>query len=614
MELPSEEFPEHRSRTINDSPEDFESPEALIRLERIRLTLTDVDTAGAGILITFIFATVAVWGHIPTSWIIVFWALLVTEVALKLKFSQDFKRDYTNYSVDMRKYDLGILVGSWHASIVYGISFLVIFMPMPEENRWLLAVCILSSILIISTFNSELPKAGWLPFLVLILPLCIALLFSGNIILFLIVLVIFTSMAVVILRGQKLAERLGKIIVYHKDNDALLQKLSIERTKAEEQREVAEQAVINKSKFIAAASHDLRQPLHALGLFQDSLKHGITDENLMPIVNSMEKSTSALRELFDDLLDVSRLDAGVVKPNLKDVSVESLCETLGVEFREIAKHQKCTLTIEHNDIAVFTDDHLIERIIRNLLTNAVKHTQEGEIKLSANALDDNYAELVIEDTGSGIDASQLEHIFKEYYQTDNSNHPPTSGFGLGLAIVNRIAPLLDISVSIESEIGEGTKVTLRVPIGDSTAVAQSMSETVSLPDVKSLNVAVLDDDEHILRGMQNALEQWGHEISAYSDAEALMSDLASNCLTPDIVIIDYHLGDQTDGLQVSSRIDNSIDSELKLVIITGESAPEHMTKLYNSKFDVLQKPVSPDDLQHYLSKLHEDAGSERASA
>ncbi|HKQ30199.1 MAG TPA: hybrid sensor histidine kinase/response regulator [Burkholderiales bacterium] len=365
-----------------------------------------------------------------------------------------------------------------------------------------------------------------------------------------------------------------------------------------EQKDIAERANIAKSKFLAAASHDLRQPLHALGLSIAALNEPRPRTDRGVLVQSINRSLHALEDLFNALLDISKLDAGVVKPDIRDVALTPLLDRLSAEYEPEARAKGLTWHYRASPVVVRTDIALLETVVRNLIGNAIRYTQQGSVRLvCVNA--DGYARIEVADTGVGIPSERHEEVFREFVQLHNPERDRTKGLGLGLAIVNRLTRLLDHPLEMRSSPGHGSVFTLDVSLGDVEA-AEAVSDAnieVLLPEESSMRILVIEDEVDARRALVTLLEEWGYEVAAVSSEEEAAAVPGP---APDIIIADYRLREEHTGSEAIRRVQGVWGAAIPALIITGDTAPERLRQAQQSGFALLHKPVSPGKLRAFL--------------
>ena len=369
-------------------------------------------------------------------------------------------------------------------------------------------------------------------------------------------------------------------------------------TKALEESRVANAA---KTRFLAVASHDLRQPVHALALFASSLSRRKLDGRTRDIAQHIDSATETLSLQLDALLDISRLDAGIVTPNPTAVDLSHLLGRLHEQFTPLAEEKGLTITVTcPSPTVVTTDETLLEQIVRNLLGNAIKYTDAGSIAIIV-AGDDKQVSLTIKDTGRGIPAEAQQHVFEEFYQVDKPGHDRSRGLGLGLAITKRLVDLLELRLTMQSALGVGTAFTLELSRGASSAAPVRIAPPPV--DLKRTQVLVVDDAPEIREAMRLLLEDLGCSVQlADGTTEAVRRAQEAR---PDIVICDYRLRGNDNGLETVRRL-RAFCPKLPAVLVTGESTVERLRDSLDAGVKLLHKPVRPDTL---AAAMHELTGA-----
>lgn len=374
--------------------------------------------------------------------------------------------------------------------------------------------------------------------------------------------------------------------------------------KAEEARSRAEEASRSKSQFLAAASHDLRQPLHALSLFTAVLNDVTEDSRVRQVGQSIERSVQSLDRLFGALLDLSKLDAGVVTPTLAECDLGEMLERLSAEYRGKAREKRLEYHSNCPALWIRTDPILLERIVRNLLENAIRFTKAGHIRLQAGRLGHD-VQIAVSDTGIGIPASEQTRVFEEFYQLHNPGRDRTEGLGLGLSIVRRLVDLLGYRMALASAPGEGTTFTIDLPgvaIGAPSATSRSSppSPVESASELASLDVLVLDDDAEVREAMESMLERWGcRALVAASLDEAI--ELA-DAVRPACMLSDLRLAGGASGIDAISALRARL-GPLPAALITGDIAADKLLEVRSTGLPLLHKPVQAGKLLHMLIAL-----------
>ncbi len=369
-----------------------------------------------------------------------------------------------------------------------------------------------------------------------------------------------------------------------------------------EQKEIAEQANIAKSRFLAAASHDLRQPLHALGLFINTLETQLHQSGYDDLFKKINSSVAALDDLFNAILDISKLDAGVVEVNPSHFQVGPMMEKIVNEFKPQAQEKGLYLHMESCAEVVKTDAVLLERIVRNLVSNAIRYTQRGVVKLACEPADSG-VRIEVSDTGPGIPEEELENIFSEFHQLHNPERDRNKGLGLGLAIVRRLADLLRHPLLVDSSVGEGSVFCIDVPRGRAEDM-DTREEFLIRPHWKldEVFIVVIDDEEAIRDAMQTVLTGWGCEVLLADSLKEAMDQLQANERKPDLVISDYRLRENETGVEAIRSIQEFVGDEIPGILITGDTAPERLQEARSSGYHLLHKPVKPGQLRMVINR------------
>ncbi len=350
----------------------------------------------------------------------------------------------------------------------------------------------------------------------------------------------------------------------------------------------AETANRAKTRFLASASHDLRQPLHTLSLFSAALMMRPLDASTRGLADQMGNALHALGAQLDTLLDISKLDAGVVAVRPSVVALAAFMRQRETESRLLADAKGLALTFQcPPDAFCETDEALFARLVRNLVDNAIKYTDAGWVTVQVH-VDGPDCVVRIRDSGRGIPASEHEHVFEEFYQLDNPERDRARGLGLGLSIVRRLASLLGVAMALDSALGRGTEFRLTLPRAEPRPAASGADRVDAMPLPQRLCVLVLDDEEAVRKGMQALLGAHGCVVAlAASVDEALASADAS---PPDIVVADLRLRGGEDGIDAIARL-RATRPELPALLVSGDTAPARLQEAHAAGLRMLSKPV-----------------------
>lgn len=387
------------------------------------------------------------------------------------------------------------------------------------------------------------------------------------------------------------------------ENIDLLHHLNAKTKIAEGAQREAEHANAAKSMFLASASHDLRQPIHAQGLFLDVLSRTPLDQRQRELLNATVAAREASSEMLNTLLDFSRIEAGVIEPRIQAFNVQPILNKIEREFFQQADSKGLSYRSRESSLAVVSDPSLVELILRNLVSNAVKYTREGGLLVNVRR---KGAVGVFEvwDTGVGIDPSQQESIFKEFHQLENPERDRSNGLGLGLAIAQGLAYLLGSAITLQSVPQRGSVFRLEVSLATddwqpTRSVAPSVHAIPWNPVLPNVRVLVLDDDPVICRGMVQLLNDWGCACEASQSIEEAIQRALT--FRPDIVVSDYRLREDSNGIEAIFSLRTLLGNTLPALLITGDTGPDQLRDAMASGIPVLHKPVSSSQLFHALT-------------
>ena len=399
--------------------------------------------------------------------------------------------------------------------------------------------------------------------------------------------------------GHRLNDVLTRSLAIRYENIDLIGELKDRTRSALDARASAESANRAKSQLLAAASHDLRQPLHALGLYVAALAARARDAEWRPLVAHVESAANALEIQFAQLIDLSRLDAGVLTPEPIDVALAPLFARIRAEFAPQAAARGLSLTIVPTRLAVHSDPALLERIVGNLVANGVRYTHRGGVLVGARRRGGRIAIDVV-DTGIGIAPAHRLRIFEEFYRVkdDERSAPGRRGMGLGLAIVRRFADLLEHEIALESREDAGSR--FRVLLPPSVAAtprpqrlrpAASCAEPAALPWCTGRVVAVVDDDAATLDAMQTLFETWGAVVACGDAIESLIATIGDVGRYPDLIVADLRLADGQSGIDAVRRLRHELGAPIPAIIVSGDTGTLADREARAAGLMLLQKPV-----------------------
>jgi signal transduction histidine kinase/CheY-like chemotaxis protein len=381
------------------------------------------------------------------------------------------------------------------------------------------------------------------------------------------------------------------------DNDALVRALR-------QQVVLVERANREKSRFLASASHDLRQPMHALGLFTATLEKRLAGTALQPLVKNMIRSIDALEQSFTSMLDISKLDAGVIEPNLQPFPIRDLFRVLHMHCAGQAEELGLGLRFKAGGKIVMSDPHLLERVLSNLIHNAIRYTAEGGIVVVARTRADAVS-IEVWDTGIGIPPEELPKVFDEFYQVDNPGRDRSRGLGMGLAIVKRLVLLMGHQLEVSSKPGHGTVFRILIkatPFDEMDNIAVA-ADTVPSPIESSRTLLLIDDEESIRVGMRDLLQTWGYEVLTAATITEACTEVRRHAGVIDIVVSDLRLADGEDGIDAIERVRSVYGAPLPALLITGDTSPDEVKRVHGSGHQVLFKPVRTKELYAVLRSV-----------
>ena len=366
---------------------------------------------------------------------------------------------------------------------------------------------------------------------------------------------------------------------------------------------VAEAANLGKTRFIASASHDILQPLNAARLFTSSLveRQGVGPDG--DLVRNVDASLEAVEDILSALLDISRLDAGAMKPELSVFRIDSLIEVLANEFSPVAAAKGIALKVVPSQLSISSDRRMLRRVLQNFLSNAIKYTRRGRVLIGCRRKGDALL-IEVHDSGPGIPEDQRERVFMEFQRLEQTSRD-SPGLGLGLSIVQRMAHVLDHALDLTSRPGSGTRISIAVPLAEAAPaepVRLARTPRAGAGAVRGAVVLVIDNEPQIIAGMRVLLSGWGCEVLAASGGPEALAAMASVNAAVDVVIADYHLH-QDDGLVVISTLRQNAGRDLPAILITADRTPAVQDLAVRQGVVYMRKPVKPAALRAAMSQL-----------
>lgn len=530
------------------------------------------------------------WGHVDHQsllcWLACIYAIHGLEILIWWRY-----RAQLNTLQQCRRWRLMFNLLALLVALAWG-AIAVWFFPQDLAFQALMICLVLGLVAGAVTLDSVYPPALYIYVAGVSLPLLAHLMLAGDqthwILASMLLLFIIGSLSA----GRELSKTFWKSLSQRHENDFLVLQLI-------RQMGIAETANRDKSRFLASASHDLRQPLQALVLFSESLQNVSTEHDTRHLATQIGKSVGALVDMFDELLDISKFDAGVVKAVKQHFEVQDVFERLEAEFTPLALARELELVMQPTALAVYSDPHLLERILRNLISNAIRYTDTGQVTVNCQRVGEK-VQFSVADTGIGICAKSLPHIFEEYYQVANQHRDRLKGLGLGLAIVRRMEALLNCKVSVVSEPEQGSVFSFSIDRGDPSMLRQPALPLQSGHDLNGVVVALVDDNHDIRQMVAMLLEQWGCHVHDGELPHEVLGKMAEDGIRPDILICDFRLPQELTAIDAISQLREHWHTQIPTLVLTGDTAPQILQAIQASGASLLHKPIAPARLRSIL--------------
>ncbi len=366
----------------------------------------------------------------------------------------------------------------------------------------------------------------------------------------------------------------------------------------------AEQANIGKSRFLAAASHDLRQPLQTLSLLQGVLAKRLTDENGSKLIARLEETIGAMSGMLNSLLDINQLEAGIVRPEIVEFRVDELLERLKTEFAYHAAAKGLGWRVVTSRAMVRSDPRLLEQVLRNLLSNAMKYTERGAVLLGCRRHEDKLR-IEVWDRGIGISSDHIKAIFDEFHQVNNAARERNRGLGLGLSIVKRICDLLGYTVDVRSTPGNGSVFAIEVPIARRRRGASRRIGVAKSKAIEGLtgNILIVEDDPAVREMLEILLASEGHRTTAFASTAQAIQEVARGAIAPDLVVADYNLPGDLTGIELIAKLRKSLQHEIPALVLTGDISTDTLHAIDRAGCAHLYKPTEAEELTQEIQAL-----------
>ncbi len=405
------------------------------------------------------------------------------------------------------------------------------------------------------------------------------------------------------------SERKDELGILAQSFNSMIIKINSRTKDLQVAKDDAEKANSSKTRFVAATSHDLSQPLHAARLFASALASKITDNKQEEMVYNIQRSLGSAEAMLQEILDISKLESGSITPNVKAVKVSDIFIELGVQIAALAEERGIKLKVVPSSAVVLTDRVMLRRIIQNFLTNAMRYTREGKVVLGCRRQKDHLC-IEVWDTGPGIAKDKQEKIFEEFLRLENHDLYGERCFGLGLAIVDRMAKILQHRISLRTWEGKGSVFSVNVPIFKDTnsknhekEIEQRSVQRDRVGDISGLNFLCIDNEQDSLKGIEALLQSWGCSAVLVRTLDQALEMVKSNEQKPDLIIADYQLDNEQTGLMVIDQVRAHYGDKIPSIILTANTSQDLKNIVQERDCFFLSKPVKPAALRALIAKL-----------
>ena len=578
---------------------------ARARAEQIAIVFTHWRATTASMVLGGLILTAVMWRVAPHGQLAAWLGAILANQAWRYELARRY-RIAAPVGRARERWGQAWAVGSTIAGSLWGLASLLWFIPDDPGHQALLIVCLFGVILGGLNLTTVL-KASFYGFVLpAVLPLIARVAAEGDQVHLFIAAVLLVVLVFVLRFGHGLNDLLSRSLAMRFENIDLIGELQAQTEAADRARAAAEAANRAKTQFLAAASHDLRQPLHAMGLFAATLSARLQDLETRKLVASINASIEALEQLLSALLDITKLDTGAVVPNRVAFALAPLLLRIEREFTPLAAAKGLRLAVAPTRAWVDSDPLLLERILDNLAANAIRYTARGGVVIGARRRGECIA-IELWDSGVGIAAAERERIFEEFYQIGSGERHSARGMGLGLAIVRRLATLLEHPVRVDSRLGQGSRFTIDLPRAEAARPACAPSiPAVPLdasPPLAGVCVAVIDDEQMVIDGMRALYTAWGAEVVWATTGVALLAAVGETGRCPDLVVADYRLARGELGTEVVARLRRQLGAPVPALLISGDPSAAALTAMRASRCEVMLKPVLPGELQARSRRL-----------
>lgn len=574
-------------------------------VESQRMRVFQSDRSLILVLVCSLFYIIGLWGEVDSVRLLLWFGIIIALAITRVVICRCVEKRLAHSTVPvLYRNELMLYFSSLFSTLAVGSGYWWICLGSSE--RVVFSVGLLTLIYAIgTTINSSIQNRGfnWL---------VIANLGQGVVFMLLVMEPADIEAGVAMLAITILLSEFGKrsAAVFndsiHIREENREQNLQLEKDKLIVERllNVARKANEEKNRFMAAASHDLRQPLHAMTLFLGSLRHTVTDSRTHELLDKIDETSTLLHEQFNSLLDLSKFDAGVVTADESRFRLDLMLKNIADAAAHDAKSKNVTVHLYSIPVVIKSDMLLMERMLRNLINNAVQYTDKGSVSIQMRPQRNGLVISVI-DTGAGISLEDQDKIFRDYYQVSNKARSKSKGSGLGLAIVKRIAALLAIKITLKSQLGSGSTFNVHLPASalidapDPLEMNEKKNDSIQM-DFAGLRILIVDDDVSILDAMTVLLRTWGCTAISASSPEQVERLLTYESEF-DLVLMDDMLHDDVMGLDIAIRLLEKIPKQ-RIIMATANAASARLAEIKSAGFEMLVKPVDYEVLRRAIVK------------
>jgi len=547
-----------------------------------------------GTTVLAIALVAALWQARPAELLLGWLAAVLIEGAVRLKAASAFAAS-AHLLDHVQRWARRWVLQAAVAGALWGAAAPLFFSP-DDPTHQIVLVAVLLGVAFGSLTLYATHRPALLSFLPLaLLPLTGSLVAEGSPSYYAAAVVMLVLLVIAYLFGRNYSSAIYASVRNNYENEVLVDQLISEKRAAEEARGVAETATLSKTRFLAAASHDLRQPLQAIGIYVALLRKRVQGPTA-PLVGNLSSAVDSLSRLVEELLEVSRLDAGAIQPRLQAVAIDDLLKELEQEFTPMAAAKGLRLRVRKSGAAILTDQLLLLRVLRNLLSNAIKYTRSGGVLVAAR-LRGRMLSIEVWDSGPGIKDREQDRIFDEFYRGESGKSERGSGgFGLGLSIVKRICGLLQHPLTMTTRTGLGTRFRVEGPLAAPPARRAREAQPAE-PVIRRLvgfTVVVIEDNEEILNSMTRLLRSWGADITSATSFNASLVRKLSLHPRVDLILADHNLGDShVTGVEAAFRIRELVGQAVPVIMLTAVQSMEVLLEFQRVMRDRLA--ASPDE-------------------